>query len=196
MGTLPAEAARGPTAGPRDTGRPRTVTGEGGQQTLERALSQRRALVVERFHRQAALHWLQDARSRLTQSTTELSQRQDHPAMNCGHRESEGGGWEHLLSQMVPLDVTVCQGGGGGAHLRSRTEIPPQALPRGSQLTAKSSRQPETQEKYCQDSCGQSTRLCSRAQGSSAPSSVLPRPRCSQRRREAALGLWRRRDQC
>lgn len=119
------------------------MTGEGGQQTLERALSQRRALVVGRFRRQAALHWLQDARSRLTQSTTGLSQRQDHPAMNCGHRESEGSGWEHLLSQMVPLkDVTVCQGGGGGAHLRSRTEIPPRALPRGSQLSLAGSLRP------------------------------------------------------
>lgn len=108
------------TGGPHDTGRPQAVTGEGGQQTLQRALSQRTALVVGRFHRRAALHWLRDARSRLTQNTTGLSQRQDCPAMNCSHQESEESGQEHLLSQMVPLeDVTLCQGGGGRAHLRS-----------------------------------------------------------------------------
>ena len=118
------------------------------------------------------------------QSTTGLSQRQ---AMNCGHRDSEGSGWEQLLSQMVPLkDVTVCQGGGGGAHLRSRTEIPPRALPRGSQLSLAGSLRPRRSP----------VRIpVDRAQDC-APSSVLPRPRCAQRRRDAALGPRSGRDRC
>lgn len=62
-GDAPDEAARGPTRqGLMTQGGPQAVTGEGGQQTLERALSQRTALVVGRFHRRAALHWLRDAR--------------------------------------------------------------------------------------------------------------------------------------
>lgn len=44
--------------------------------------------------------------------------------------------------------------------------------------------------------CEQSTGLCSIAQDSSAPSGVLPRPRCAQGRREGALGSQSRRDQC